>query len=206
MLKTSAEKLQQDSARIADMFERSEKKRRAFGSGCSLRVLVDGCKMLVRVSRIVYVCVCGGGGRNQQREMLLGCPIAYSPHCAHTFLHTPTRHVLPAETVDGRWDHLMYRLIPINSLRNAALVAAETPLVLMADADLVVSASLSRQMANASMCVAGGGEGMGRLRKEGGDAVPPASLSRHMANASAGMHGGHETIGEGRTGGHANRR
>jgi len=48
----------------------------------------------------------------------------------------------------------MYRLIPINSLRNAALVAAETPLVLMADADLVVSASLSRQMANASMSAA----------------------------------------------------
>lgn len=50
--------------------------------------------------------------------------------------------------VDGKWDHLMYRLLPINSLRNAALLATSTPLVLMADVDLLLSAGLSEQMAD----------------------------------------------------------
>ncbi len=37
-------------------------------------------------------------------------------------------------------------LIPINALRNAALLAASTPLVAMVDVDLLVSATLGRHL------------------------------------------------------------
>ncbi len=43
-------------------------------------------------------------------------------------------------------DSVMHMLIPINSLRNMALLAATTPLVSMIDVDLIVSASLGEQL------------------------------------------------------------
>ncbi len=40
----------------------------------------------------------------------------------------------------------MHMLLPINSLRNAALLAASTPLVSMIDVDLVLSSTLGQQL------------------------------------------------------------
>src|SRR4051794_17814889 len=40
-------------------------------------------------------------------------------------------------------------LLPINSLRNAAILAVDTPLVAMIDVDLLLSATLGRQLVTA---------------------------------------------------------
>lgn len=41
---------------------------------------------------------------------------------------------------------IMRSLLPINSLRNMALLAADTPLVTMVDVDLLIDQSLSREL------------------------------------------------------------
>lgn len=57
------------------------------------------------------------------------------------------RLLLLYELVD---DPHIAALLPINTLRNAALLAASTPLVAMVDVDLLVSAALAQHMADAS--------------------------------------------------------
>jgi glycosyltransferase-like protein LARGE len=43
----------------------------------------------------------------------------------------------------------MHLLFPINSLRNAALLAAASPLIAMIDVDLVMASSLGQQLVTA---------------------------------------------------------
>jgi hypothetical protein len=49
----------------------------------------------------------------------------------------------PEDSPDG----VMFTLFPINSLRNAALLAATTPMVVVVDSDLLLSRSMSLKMA-----------------------------------------------------------
>lgn len=56
-----------------------------------------------------------------------------------------------SEVVAGPTEGLLF---PYNALRNAALLAARTPLVLNVDADMLLSASLSRTLADPAGYVA----------------------------------------------------
>ncbi|KAG1674745.1 hypothetical protein FOA52_013581 [Chlamydomonas sp. UWO 241] len=104
MTAESRAKLQRASARVAEVFSRTDKKRALIGKGCSLRTLFT--------------------------YELMG---------------------FPGKATGGTPNHLMYSMLPINSLRNTALLAATTPLVLMADADLMLASSLSEQLAKPSI-------------------------------------------------------
>jgi hypothetical protein len=50
-------------------------------------------------------------------------------------------------------DRALAALVPINALRNAALLAIRTPLVAMIDVDLAISGSLLRVLEDSRRCV-----------------------------------------------------
>ena len=49
-------------------------------------------------------------------------------------------------------DSTVLSLLPINALRNAALMAARTPLVAMVDVDLMLSRDLSKELLDQVRC------------------------------------------------------
>lgn len=74
--------------------------------------------------------------------------------------------------VEPMQDEVLMDLMPINALRNLALLAADTPLALMLDVDLIPSASLNQLFL-------GGKQAKGRQLAASGDSQMTGALGRH---------------------------
>lgn len=117
----------------------------------------------VQSSACVHVCECRGAGVTPN-VCLRGRRAADNTH-KHTYIyaHAPTpihTNAPPPRRVDSSGtcqltillmheliaDKLLGALMPINSLRNYALLAATTPLVAMVDVDLLVSQGLRQEL------------------------------------------------------------
>lgn len=88
---------------------------------------------------------------------LLNCSPCYAP-CDHPVsdacrldADNSTCHLNVLLMYELYHDNIMASLLPINGLRNAALLAVTTPLAAMVDVDLLVSASLAQEMADSKM-------------------------------------------------------